>query len=305
MGSSHFSPSQLLQDITKTANAIDAPYSEPATLAVLKTFEECFKEGAVTLRTTNRPGDQLNYRFYACRKVDMINLSTEAGFIEPGNHLARLVTSLSSLYNGEPEQWCDFDAERGLAKNWVHFKARRPVDEILNTPEVPEVVRAHGPTFHSLGLELVKFVAVDYSSNTMNLYFTAPGPVTETQAAQYAELAQSAPPTQEEFKDMREFLNPTGFAFAVTMEYATGKITRVAFYAMELPPNKLPTVNERVLNFFQEAPSYEEQNTRIVAWSYGKGNNKYMKAESGYSGGVAALLKGIVVPTTAQVAAQS
>jgi len=296
-----FNSARFLQDIKRTADSIGAPYSEAATLNVIKTFEDCFKGGAVIWRTTNRPGDRLNYRFYARRRIDTISISTEAGFLAPNNHMARLVTSWSTLYDGDTQQWCDFDAETGLAKNWINLRGRRPVDDILNAAEVPEAVRAHGPTFHSLGLELVRFLAVDYGSDTLNLYFTAPGPVSELQATQYTNLAQSPPPTQEEFKDMGNFLNPKGFAFAVTMEYMTGKITRVAFYALDMPPNKLPTVNEKVLKFFSEAPSYDEEHTRNVAWSYGKGGNKYMKAESSYCGGLAALLREVGAPTGAQI----
>lgn len=299
--SSAFSTPRFLQDLKKTAGIVTAPYSEDTTLTIIKTFENCFKEGAVIWRTTNRPNDRLNYRFYARKRIDTIAISTEAGILAPDNRMARLVTSWSALYDGDTQQWCDFDAETGLAKNWVNLRGRRPVDDILNAPEVPEAVHAHGPTFHRLGLELVRFLAVDYGSDTLNLYFTAPGPITELQATQYANLAQSPPPTPEEFQDMRDFLNPKGFAFAVTMEYATGKITRVAFYALDMPGTKLPTVNEKIKEFFEEVPSYDEEHTRNVAWSYGKGGNKYMKAESSYCGGLAALLRDVGAPTGAQV----
>ncbi len=291
-----FSPSKFLDDFKRTADGLGASYSEPAILAVLKVFEACFNEAAVIWRTTNRPGDALNYRFYLRRRLDTINIATEAGLLEPDNSMARLLTSWSSLYNGETEQWCDFDPKAGLAKTWVNLKGRRPVDDILNAPEVPVSVRAHGPMFHSLGLELVTFLAVDYHGSTMNLYFTAPGPVSEAQAAQYANLAGCSPPTDQEFEDMRKFLNPQGFAFAVTMEYKTGKITRVAFYALNLPPHQLPTVNDRVLKFFSEAPSYDHQQTRNVAWSYGLGGSKYMKAESSYVGELATLLRDVGSP---------
>ena len=80
------------------------------------------------------------------------------------------------------------------------------------------------------------------------------------------------------------------------MEYKTGGITRMAFYALNLPPQKLPTVNDRVLKFFSEAPSYDKQQTRNVAWSYGLGGSKYMKAESSYVGELATLLRDVGSP---------
>ena len=293
-----FSSSKFLDDFKRTADAIGAPYSEPAILAVLKVFGECLNEGAVIWRTTNRPRDVLNYRFYLRRRVDTIRIATEAGILESDNPMAQLVTAWSSLYNGATEQWCDFDPRTGLVKTWVNLKGRRPVDDVLNVPEVPSSVRAHASKFHGLGLKLVRFLAVDYHSSTMNLYFTAPGPISKLQAAQYTDLAGASPPTDQEFEDMSTFLNPQGYAFAVTMEYKTGKITRVAFYALILPPGKLPNVNDRVLKFFSEAPSYDQQRTRNVAWSYGSGGSKYMKVESSYVGELGTLLKDVGSPSS-------
>ncbi|PYH97268.1 hypothetical protein BO71DRAFT_468204 [Aspergillus ellipticus CBS 707.79] len=279
---SAFDQPQFLNDFKKTADAIGAPYSETAILDTLKTFETCFKEGAVIWRTTNRPRDPVNYRFYLRRRLDTVHIATQAGYLDPNDPMGQL--------------WCDFHPETGLVKTWVNLKGRRPVDDILNAAVVPESVRAHAPTFHRLGLRLVRFLAVDYDGNSMNLYFTAPGPISETQAAQYTKLAQCDPPTAQEYQDMQTFLNPQGFAFAVTMEYTTGTIKRVAFYALNLPANQLPVVNDRVLDFFAAAPSYDKHRTKNVAWSFGVGNKKYMKAESSYVGELATVLKDVGSP---------
>ncbi|KAM0796278.1 hypothetical protein BDR22DRAFT_868005 [Usnea florida] len=58
-----FSSSKSSDDFKRTADAIGAPYSELAIVAVLKVFGECLNDGAVIWRTTNRPLDVLNYRF--------------------------------------------------------------------------------------------------------------------------------------------------------------------------------------------------------------------------------------------------
>ena len=54
-------------------------------------------------------------------------------------------------------------------------------------------------------METVIFVAGDYHVSTINLYFVAAGPVSKTQAAQFASLAGCSPPTDQEFENMREF----------------------------------------------------------------------------------------------------
>ena len=294
-----FSSAKFLEDLKRTSDAVGAPYSEPAILAVLKVFEECFKESVVIWRTSDRPDDPLNYRFYLRRRLDTISIATEAGLLKSDDPIARQLTSWSSLYDGESWQWCDFDPKAGLAKTWVNLRGRRPLDDILNAPEVPVSVRNHGPTFHQLGLETVIFVAGDYHGNSINLYFAAPGPLSSTQAAQYANLADCSPPTDREFDDMHNFLSPQSFTFAVTMDYKTGRITRVAFYALRLTPGRSPTVGDRISKFFTEAPSYDQEQTRMVAWSYGLGDSKYIKAESSYVGEWASLLRASAPPSSA------
>ncbi len=82
-----FSRSKFLEDVKKLADTLGAPYSEPAVLTVLKAFEECFKEATVIWRTTDRPGDTLNYRASLQRKLDTIRMAAEGGFLKP-DHLA-------------------------------------------------------------------------------------------------------------------------------------------------------------------------------------------------------------------------
>ena len=279
-----FSSEKSLYDSKRTSDALGAPYSEPAILTILKSFRECFDEAVVILRTTNRPGDPLNYRFYLRRRLDTISIATEAGLIESDDPIAQLLTSWSSLNNSETCQWCDFDPETGLGKTWVNVRGRQPLNDILNAPEVPLSVRAHGQTFHSFGLETVIFAAGDCHGRTINLYFAVPGPVSKTQAAQYASLAGCSPPTDQEFEDMRDFLNPRSYTFAVTMEHKTGRITRVAFYALRLPPQISLTVDDRILKLCSETPSYDQERTRLVAWSYRMGDSNYIKAETSYVG---------------------
>ncbi|KAJ5557266.1 secondary metabolism biosynthetic enzyme [Penicillium frequentans] len=287
---SKFDPVRFLTDFKGTSDAIGASYFEPSILETLNTFKSCFQNSTVIWRTTNRGNDPLTYRFFLQQRLDTVEIAIKAGYIEPDNKMGRLVTSWSALYNGESQQWGDFHPETGLVKTWVNLKRRRPVDEILNAPGVPYSVRCHGPTFRSLGLELVSFVAVDYESSTMNIYFIAPGPISETQAAQYTALAQCKPPTKEGFQDLRSFLDHQGFTFAITMDYETGTVTRVAFYALNLSGSRLPAIGERLLTFLAAAPSYDRQQSICLAWSFGLGDKKYMKAESSYVGDFASLL---------------
>ena len=89
---------------------------KPPTRAVIEAYSQSFHEGAVLWRATSRQGDALNFRFYARGPIDTVGIAIKAGLLEPDNALANLVTTWSSLYDGVPEQSCDFDAQKGLAK---------------------------------------------------------------------------------------------------------------------------------------------------------------------------------------------
>ena len=265
------------------------------TKSVISAYDRNFHEGAVLWRATNRPGDALNYRFYERRPVKVLSIAEEAGLLNSSNELTLLLNSWAAPWGEDlskiPEQSCDFDAGQGLAKAWVYMGALRPLDDILSVPKVPMSITKHRSIFHSLGLEEVRHVAVDFHSGTVNFYFRAKGPLTESLAQKLVGLAGFCPFSKDDLADMPAFMSPEYFTFAVTMKIITGEIKRVAFYALGLPPNTFPDVGDRLMKFFEEAPSYDDEDFTAVAWSFGVGGEKYIKAEKSYCGGVIPLLR--------------
>ena len=169
--------------------------------------------------------------------------------------------------------------------------ALRPVDNVLDVENVPDMIRQHRETFHRLGFEGIRHIGVDFDGGTVNLYFRVKGPISEPMAKQLVELAGFSGFSTEDLADMPDFLSLDAFTFAVTIKVATGDIKRVAFYALGLPPNKFPDVGDRLMTFFNKAPSYDEEDFTAVAWSFGKGREKYIKAEKSYCGDVVPLLR--------------
>ena len=98
---------------------------------------------------------------------------------------------------------------------------------------------------------------------------------------------------------MRAFLRPAGYTFSVTMAVSTGAIKRVGFYALKIPLGTFPEVSERLKTFFEQAPSYDREEMNGVAWSYGTGGKKYIKAKRSYCGRLVPLLRGWSNPLTA------
>ena len=273
------------------AAAIGAPYSETTTRAVLDAYGENFCNGAVLWRATNRPGDVLNYRFYERHPVDTIDVAVRNGLLVPESQLAKLVTSWSSLYDGTPEQSCDFDSDIGLSKTWVYLGDMRPLDDILSIPGISESIRSHKPLFNKLDLNLVRHVAVDYRKNTLNIYFRAKGPASLQQITEYTILAGANPPGPDLFNEMMKYLSPSGYTFSVTLHADTGAIERVGFYALKLPPGEFPTIDDRLSIFFSTAPSYDEEEMNAIAWSFGKNGKTYIKAERSYCGDLVNLMR--------------
>jgi hypothetical protein len=93
-----FSAARFLIDFKKTASALGSPYKESVIAKSLKVFEKPFAQGAVTWRSTKRPNDVLNYRVYLRERLDTIGIAKNAGYIEPGNSMAKLATCWSKLY---------------------------------------------------------------------------------------------------------------------------------------------------------------------------------------------------------------
>ncbi|MCF6468491.1 hypothetical protein FAF44_08825 [Nonomuraea sp. MG754425] len=294
-----FSPDRFLRDIRTTADAIGAAYSEPVTRTVLNAYPGSFRDGAVLWRTTDAPGGPLNYRFYERRRTDSIGTAIRAGLLDPGHPLIDLIASWSALYGDAATELCDFDAARGLAKTWVYLGGMRPVEQVLGASHVPRALRLHEPRFRALGLTSVRHVAVDYHGGSANLYFRTSRKITPDTAEELIALAGGNPPEPTLLDDMAAFTPSDGHTFSVTMSVPDGQIHRVGFYALKLPANRFPTIDERLTTFFRTAPSRDEEEMNAIAWSFGPGGQDYTKAERSYSGRLVELMKTWNSPMTA------
>ena len=83
--SSAFTSARFLADYKKTADALDASYSESIGQGTLSSSDGRFEEGTVIWRSTSRPNDKLNYRFYLRRRLDTVALAVKAGYVEASN----------------------------------------------------------------------------------------------------------------------------------------------------------------------------------------------------------------------------
>ncbi|OPC77329.1 hypothetical protein B4N89_43185 [Embleya scabrispora] len=300
MSTIEFSPSRFLADIETSADILGADYCAPMTRRVLDVFEESFHRGAVLWRTTDRPGGALNYRFYERRPLDTVCIAERAGFIPARSPAAGLIRAWSGLYAGSREL-CDFDSAQGLVKTWVYLDGRRPVEEVLDTRGIPDPIRRHESRFRELGLTVVRNVAVDYQQGTANLYFRTGEGIDAGSTKRLLALSGGTMPDARTFGDMLAFTAPGGYTFSVTLRIDTGRIERVGFYALRLPAGRFPHIGGRLATFFDRVPSHDDAEMNAVAWSFGSGNRRYMKAERSYCGRLVALMHDCDSPMTVPV----
>lgn len=274
-----FSSTVFLNDLRNVATVLDAPFSEAVNRRVLDVYARSFAAGPVLLRTTDRPGDPLNYRFYSRHRWDTVGAAVSAGLVAEDRVLVPLIRSWSALYGGRPEQSCDFDAGSGLLKTCVYLGGTSALDDVLGARGVPHSVKQHGPLFRSLGLSGCRHVSVDYRDYTVTLYFRAPGPLTEQQCTRFTEMVNAAPPELLLTAEMQHYLRVRAYTFSVTISLETGELERCGFYALRLPTGHFPRINGRLSLFFLLAPSYGAEKSNAVRWSFGGGGQTYVEAE--------------------------
>ncbi|KAL3468982.1 prenyltransferase-like protein [Aspergillus californicus] len=290
---STFSETRFLTDIQNASAALNAPYSQKTTQEILTTFHESFTRGCVLWRTTEQPNADLNYRVYERKSIDLVTVAGDAGLLEQNERLGNLIKSWSSLYGAESYQLCDFDASRGLVKFWVFLGGVRPLDQVLRIHELPACIRNSRAVFEDVGLTGVRHTAVDLEKRSINLYFQTRGVLTRDAFNDYIALSGADPVEEDEilFESIQKHFPASGGTFAVTMDFSTGRISRVAFYALRLDLGDMPVVGERVQRFFDVCPSYDREEMRAIAWSFGRGK-RYVKAEHSHSGELVGMLRG-------------
>ncbi|KAL8938255.1 MAG: hypothetical protein Q9216_003995 [Gyalolechia sp. 2 TL-2023] len=290
-----FNGASFLKDVENTCKAIDAPFSLSTTEAVVAAYSQNFREGALFWRTTDRPGDGLNFCFYERRPVEVLRIAEDAKLLEPNHPLSVLMDAWAMPWGKEgsmvPEQSCDFDAEKGLVKSLVCMGGLRPLDDILSRGNVPPSVSQRRDSFHKLGLDRLRHVAIDFELGAVNLYFRVKRPISELLAREMVELAGYHSLTSSDLADMPNFLPPQSFTFVVTIGVGSGEIQRVAFYALGLLPHDLPEVGNRLRTCLSEASSHDAKEYVAVAWVFGACKNKYTMAEKSYCGGIIPLIR--------------
>lgn len=289
-----FDRERFKNDVSRVCSRFHAVYDNETMDRILNAYGENFHRGAVLWKATNREQDGVAFRFYERRKVDVIAPALKHGLLNAQNSMIPLILSWANLTENAIAS-CDFDPAEGLHKTWVWLGDILPLEKLLHAPAVPTQLRPLEHKFKSVDLHYVRHAAVDWHSSTVNIYFWVPEAITHSRVNDLVSLSGAEPISAGTFQGMKSFFRPHAFTFATTIDVKSGTFKRVAFYALRLANNDLPSVGDRLMAFFKEAVSYDSHDLNIVAWSFAGGpgeSSNYVKGERSYCGNLEDVLDG-------------
>lgn len=289
-----FDPEQFIRDIETSAALVDAPFSGPVTRDTVTAFQPQLSRHALQIKTTSKPNRRLYYRFFIDDRdtIDVDEIAARARLPPESRDAVRLLGAAHALAAVDGRLvGCDFDAACGLAKVWI-FVAGTPLTAVLDLAGLPASVRAHGPLFARYGLDNVRFLATDFDTGTVNLYFRRPA----------AGLARWVPALLNETGTAAgpdtvaaiERTVPSECCVAMTFAWARPELVRWSMYALDVGPGgaagEPPLVPEVLARFRDRAPTLNRDAQINIAWSFGSGG-LYMKLEKSYARDVRRVLR--------------
>lgn len=273
---------RMYHDIVKTAQLVEAPYSEEVIKRTLDTFGG-FSRCAVQFRTTTKPLShrRLDVRYEEIGSVEMpLNIARRAGYFpNEGRDIDEL---FPQLYENFPclGDGADFDVLDGITKFWFFPRGPFPVENAFELSAMPRSVAEHAWYYDRYHLDAVYIIAVDFFSRTMNLYFPFVHPSHHTPEAlrgMVEDLGFETPPS--------EAINHSlpGISAALTYSWDSPHPDRICFYAGF--PNRAMTprgIHPVIDRFIDEVPAYKDSVYQI-SWTFGT-KGSYIKVENDYTG---------------------
>lgn len=283
-----FEKEQYLRDLETTARLIEAPYDLDMCRRVVETFEGDFQRHVLQWKATDREGDGLYYRFLSTDREDLVERSGRAGLLTSENRpLLELQREALATFPEAVRSGVDFEAVHGLSKVWT-YTTPKPLEEILKLQHLPEAVRTNQRELEAAGLNLVGFLASDFISETMNVYF-AWHPEQRNREWLQGMLARSQDqgPAESTFADMLDSQDEIS-GIGMTFDWSSPKPLRWCVYCFAVPFHhenpgvRVPTLAPRLQKLRDESPCLNHQSSYHMAWSYGP-TGPYMKLEKNYA----------------------
>lgn len=280
-----------LQHIAQTAELLGAPHDPELCRRVVIAFGPSFSNQVLQWKTTDRPGDGLYYRFLSTDTFDCVERAQQHGLIQ--SRLEPLLNLQREALEHFPQavrSGADFEASRGLAKVWT-FTSPIFLNQLLELQSVPESLRLNQPKLERMGLNTVGFLASDFLSESMNVYF--PWHHHQRDRAWLEQMQECFPgcgPPADlvlEMIDSQDEISGLGMTF----DWRRPEPLRWCIYCFAVPfgqsrPQvRLPRLSPRLQTLVDRAPTLNERPVYHLAWSFGPAG-PYQKLEKNYAGDV-------------------
>jgi hypothetical protein len=275
---------KMYNDIVKTAQLVQAPYSEAVIKQMLATFPG-FSRGAVQFRTTTKSLSRrsLDVRYEDTNSLERpIEVARQAGYLaDEGRNIDKFIFQLyeSFPYLGDG---VDFDVQKGLTKLWFFPKGTFQVEQTFSLSAIPESVAGHQWFYDKYDLHTVYIAGVDYFHRSMNLYLQFNQP-SHHDPAVLREMVQDL--GFEVSSDEAINYSQPAVSAALTFNWESPKVERICFYVVH--PNRAATpktLHPLIASFVDEVPALTDSIYQ-VSWTFGT-QGEYIKVENDYTGNI-------------------
>lgn len=283
-----FEAEQYLKDLATTARLIEADHDPAMCQKVVETFEQEFHRHVLQWKATDRPQDGLYYRFLSTDRDDLVERSLRAGLLNTTKTpLLELQRETLATFPEAVRSGVDFEAVHGLSKVWT-YTTPKPLAEILKLKHLPDALRRSQNDLEQAGLNLVGFLASDFISETMNVYFAwHPEQRNRDWLQGMLSRSQERGPAESTFQDMLDSQDDIS-GIGMTFDWSSPHPLRWCVYCFAVPFHhqnpgvRIPTLSPRLQKLRDESPTLNHQSCYHMAWSYGP-TGPYMKLEKNYA----------------------
>jgi hypothetical protein len=290
-----YCPERFLEDLRRTAAAIEAPFDGARVRRTLEVFDAELRRCVVQMKATGKPGSGLFYRFFYKWERDLTALAQEHGLVPPGHSpIIDLQADVLAHCRGATRAGLDLDTASGLAKVWTFTGGPTPVDEVLRLETIPQAARQQRRFFERHGLRHVFFVCSDFEQRSMNLYFGLEEDCrNEAWLRGLAAETGGVPEDPSVYRAMVASLAVSA-GIGTTFSWDQPGMGRWSLYALKVPcddpaapvadapGSPLPPLPPRLERFRDAAPTLNRTPQYNIAWSFGRAGF-YTKMEKSYA----------------------
>ncbi|MEU8577338.1 aromatic prenyltransferase [Streptomyces asoensis] len=274
----------LYTGVEQSAALIDVTCSREKVWPVLEAFEDVIPQAIIAFRvaTNARHEGEFDCRFTIPRTVDPYERARDHGFVTPtGRPAESLLADIRSRCPID-SYGIDFGIVGGFRKIWIYFPGghRQSLAELRDLPSMPPSLAENFAFFADRGLaDKVDVVAIDYRSNTVNLYFTNfPDHLRRPAEVLAMHRATGMPDPSEQ---MLRFCEKS-FGFYVTLNWDSPKIERIAFSVKTHDPLALPARLGPKIEHFLDSVAYGADDPKMVYAAMTSSGEEYYKLQSYY-----------------------